>query len=186
MYLGRVIAPVAYYSFEGRRPVVHPDAVVSTESTLIGDVTLHAGASVWPGTVVRGDANEAVSIGENTHVEDLCMVHVAELGERTLVGHGVVLDASIVGDRCLVGSGTVLNNNVEIGARTIVAAGSVVPDGRTVPAESFVRGVPAEVVPLEASSVDHETVFELYSTEVYDDLTARYDDLFESGDEIAV
>jgi len=175
---------VAYYSFDGTTPDVYLTAAVSKESTLIGDVTLGAGASVWPGAVLRGDADEAVFVGENTHVEDLYMVHVTKVGDRTLVGHRVVLDASVVGDRCLIGSGAVLNQSVEVGDRCIVAAGAVVPDRRRIPGESFVRGVPAEVTPLSEASIDHKAVFELYSTTMYDDLTARYDDLFETDSDL--
>lgn len=125
-----------------------------------------------------------VVVGKNTHVEDLCMVHVAELGDRTLVGHRVVLDASVVGDRCPVGSGAILNQSVEVGDRCIVAAGTVVPTRRTISDGSFVRGVPAEVTSLTEVSIDHEAVFDLYSTTVYDDLTDRYEDLFETGSEV--
>ena len=112
------------------------------------------------------------------------MVHVTKVGDRTLVGHRVVLNAGVVGNRCLIGSGAVLNQSVEVGDRCIVAAGAVGPDRHRISGESFVRSVPAEVTPLSEASIDHEAVFKLYSTTVYDDFTARYDDLFEAGSDL--
>lgn len=175
-----------YYSFDGTNPEVHPEAHVSKEATLIGDVRLAAGSSVWPGTVCRADADLSLIVGRNTHIEDNCTVHVSELGDRILVGHNVVLDAATVGDGCLIGNGSVLNQSVRIGDGCIIAAGTVVPDGAEIPPDSFVRGVPADSIPLEEASIDHESVFEMYSTAVYDDLTKKYEDLFETGSELGL
>jgi len=54
------------YLFEGERPTIDPEARVSREAILIGDVTVGADASVWPGAVVRGDVGP-VRIGEQSH-----------------------------------------------------------------------------------------------------------------------
>ena len=43
------------YEFEGKRPTVHPDAFIAPTATLIGDVTVEEGASIWYGAVLRAD-----------------------------------------------------------------------------------------------------------------------------------
>jgi carbonic anhydrase/acetyltransferase-like protein (isoleucine patch superfamily) len=165
-------------AFEGTTPSVHPDASVSPAATLVGDVTIEAGVSVWPGAVLRGDM-EPVVVGSGTHVEDNVTVHMSQLGTEIMVGHGVVIDAATVGDGCLLGNNAAINRGTTIGDRCIVAAGAVIPDGRELPPESFVRGVPATVDPLVDSPIDAEGIFEYYSADIYTNLVERYDGLFE-------
>ena len=54
----------------GRKPRVHPDAYVDPQAAVIGDVTIDAGASVWPFTVLRGDQDNYVRLGKNSNVQD--------------------------------------------------------------------------------------------------------------------
>jgi len=168
--------PDGWYAFEGVAPTVHPDAHVSPGATLVGDVTLEAGVSVWPGAVLRGDM-DPVRVRSGAHVEDNVTVHMSEVGSGVMVGHGVVLDVATVGDRCLIGNNASVNRGATVGERSIVAAGAVVPDGREVPANSLARGVPATVEPLSESPVDADRVFEDYSPGVYDDLVSRHEEL---------
>ena len=51
------------YSFEGKAPQVHPDAFVAPTATLVGDVVVEAGASVWYGAVLRADFSWAAPAG---------------------------------------------------------------------------------------------------------------------------
>lgn len=166
------------YQFEDNSPDVHSDANISETATLVGDVTVEADASVWPGTVLRGDMGP-VTIGASSHIEDNCVVHMSDVGENVMIGHSAVLDVAMIGDRTLIASNSTINRETTIGERSIVAAGAVVPDQRDVPPESFVRGVPATVTPLAEMEMDAEEIFDFYSPDVYQDLVARHDDLFE-------
>jgi len=137
------------YSFEGRRPRVDPDAFVAPTATLVGDVTLEAGASVWYGAVLRGDfAPIVVRAGAN--VQDGAVVHTTptgpvEIGPGVTVAHCCVVHAATLEEECLVGNGAVVLDGARIGARSLVAAGAVVPAGMAVPGGVLVAGVPAEV-----------------------------------------
>jgi carbonic anhydrase/acetyltransferase-like protein (isoleucine patch superfamily) len=166
------------YDFEGTEPSIHADAHVSREATLVGDVTVAAGASVWPGVVLRGDVNP-VHIGEQSHVGDNAVLHGVTLGDRVMVGHGAILNDAEVEDGSLVGFNATVNTDVVVGEGTIVAAGTVVPDEYGIPPESFARGVPARVTPLGETDVDAEETFEEFSSGAYTDLAARHGDLFE-------
>lgn len=165
------------YAFEGAEPAVDADARVSREATLVGDVTVGPGASVWPGAVLRGDVGP-VRIGAGSHVGDNAVLHVAEVGEGVMVGHGAVLNDATVEDGALVGFGATVNTDVTVGARSLVASGTVIPEEYAVPEESFVRGVPATVTPLEETDVDAEAIFDAYSSGAYTDLAERHVDLF--------
>jgi carbonic anhydrase/acetyltransferase-like protein (isoleucine patch superfamily) len=122
----------------------------AANATLTGDVTLGARASVWFGAVLRGD-DAALSVGEESNVQDLTMVHADpgvpnRIGVRTTVGHRCVLHGALVGDRCLIGMGAILLGGCEIGDESIVAAGAVVKEGAVIPPRSLVVGVPARIV----------------------------------------
>ncbi|WP_135536920.1 MULTISPECIES: gamma carbonic anhydrase family protein [Halostella] len=165
------------YEFEGTGPDIDPTARVSREATLVGEVHIGADASVWPGVVLRGDV-APVRVGRESHVGDTAVLHASAVGERVMVGHGAVLNDAAVDEGSLIGFNATLNSEVTVGERSIVASGTTVPDGYDIPAESFVRGVPAQVTPLEETTIDPEEIFEAHSSGEYTDLAGRHGDLF--------
>lgn len=133
----------------GKEPQVDPDAFVAPTATVIGDVTLHAGASVWYGAVLRGDV-ERISVGAHSNVQDNCTLHAdpgfpVGVGERVSIGHNAVVHGATVEDDCLIGMGATVLNGAVIGAGSLVAAQALVPQGMRVPPGSLVTGVPAKV-----------------------------------------
>lgn len=166
------------YTFEGAEPSVHEDASVSREAVLVGDVEVAAEASVWPGVVLRGDIGP-VRIGRRTHVGDNATIHASRLEDRVMVGHGAVLNEAIIEEGALVGFNATVNTEATIGGGSVVAAGTVVPDEYDIPPESFARGVPAQITPLEETTIDPEAIFEEFSSGEYTDLAQRHGALFE-------
>lgn len=165
------------YRFEGHEPEIHDDAYVSLDATLVGDVRVAPDASVWPGVVLRGDV-APVRIGQESHVGDNAVLHASVAGDRVMIGHGAILNDAAVDDGALVGFNTTVNTGVSIGSRSIVAAGTVIPEEYTIPEASFVRGVPATVSPLSDTTIDPEAISEAYSSGAYTDLAARHEELF--------
>ena len=134
-------------TLDGITPRVHPTAYVSEAAYVIGDVVIGEGASVWPGTVIRGDMGRIV-IGKYTCVQDNSVVHCdtnAVIGDNVVIGHRVVCHAKEVGDRTLLGNGAVVNDGVTIGAECVIASGAVVLDDMKIPSRSIAVGVPARV-----------------------------------------
>lgn len=166
------------YEFEGERPTIDDGARVSSEATLVGDVRVEADASVWPGVVLRGDIGP-VRIGREAHVGDNATIHSSRLADEVMVGHGAVLNETTVEERALVGFNATINSDVAIGSGSIVAAGTVVPDGYSIPPESFVRGVPAEITPLAETGIDAAVILEEFSSGDYTNLAQRHEELFE-------
>ena len=164
------------YTFDGTSPTIHEDAAVSKECTLAGDVTIEAGVTIWPGAVLRGDANP-VRIGEDSAIGDNAVIHGSSTAARALVGHCAVLDDSHVGEAAMVGFNATLSGS-SIGARSLVAMGTGVPDGYDVPPDSFVFGTPARVKPLDETDVDRDSIFEQYASGEYAHLTDGHEDLF--------
>lgn len=137
-------------SYKGRLPVVDPTAFVDDSAQVIGDVEIGAASSVWMNVVIRGDVHR-IRIGRRTNLQDGTIVHVMRgthattVGDEVTVGHGVILHGCTVADRVLVGMGAILLNGVEIGEDSIVAAGTLLPEGTQVPARSLVMGSPGRV-----------------------------------------
>jgi carbonic anhydrase/acetyltransferase-like protein (isoleucine patch superfamily) len=145
------------FEFEGKRPTVHPDAFVAPTATLIGDVTVEAGASVWYGAVLRADICTIV-VREGANVQDNSVLHAAPgatlvIGRSSTVGHGCVVHCDEIGEQALVGNGSTLLDHAVVGPRTLVAAGSVVTPGTQLPGGMVVAGIPARPTkPIEGTS----------------------------------
>lgn len=140
---------------------VHPSAFIAPGAVVVGDVTVGAEASLWFGTVVRGDVG-AVVIGPQTNVQDGCILHAEAdrpcvLGARVSLGHGAIVHAAHVEDETLIGIRATVLNGARIGRGSMVAAGALVPPGGVVPPDSLVMGIPARVV-RPVSEADRERI----------------------------
>ncbi|MBU7042452.1 MAG: gamma carbonic anhydrase family protein [Theionarchaea archaeon] len=146
------------YPFDGVTPRIHETAYVAKNASVIGDITLSAHSSVWPGAVLRADFS-SITIGKYTSVQDNCVIHVegsledihapelpVVIREYCTIGHGAILHGCTLGNRVLVGSNAVIFNGVTVGDGAIIGMGSVIPDNKEIPSKSVVVGVPGKVV----------------------------------------
>jgi len=132
------------------KPKVHDSCFVHKTAVIIGNVTIGENSGIWPHAVVRGDQNHIV-IGNNSNVQDCCVVHVdsanpAKLGDNVSLGHGAVVHGAIIEDNVIVGMKAVVMNGSVIGQGSVIAAGALVKEGAKIPANSLVVGVPGKVV----------------------------------------
>jgi carbonic anhydrase/acetyltransferase-like protein (isoleucine patch superfamily) len=140
---------MAIYEYKGIRPTLGRDVFVAPNATVIGDVHLGDEASVWFGTVIRGDVFP-IRFGARTNVQDGSVVHVTggkaktTVGDDVTIGHMVLLHGCTVGNRCLIGMGSVILDGAEIGDGSLVAAGSLVVPRSVFPAGSLIVGRPAK------------------------------------------
>ncbi len=165
----------------GRDPKVDPEAFVAPTASVVGDVTVHAGASVWYGAVLRGDV-ERITVGVGSNVQDNCTLHAdpgfpVTVGERVSVGHNAVVHGATVEDGCLIGMGATVLNGAVIGAGSLVAAQALVPQGMQVPPGSLVAGVPAKVR-RELTAEEREGI--TLNGDVYADLARTHRDAYEA------
>jgi carbonic anhydrase/acetyltransferase-like protein (isoleucine patch superfamily) len=135
----------------GRVPRVHRDAFVDPAAQVIGDVTIDAFASIWPGAVVRGDQDNYVKIGKRSNVQDGSVLHVTPerpciVGDGVTIGHRCVVHACTVMNNARIGIGAVVLDGAVVEEGAQVGAGALVPPGKVVPAGWLVMGVPARPV----------------------------------------
>ncbi len=125
-------------------------ALIAENATVVGDVRLAEGVSIWYGAVVRADI-ASITIGRFTNIQDLCVLHCDPgedlvIGANVTVGHQAMVHARSIGDRCLIGMQSALLGGAEIGEGCIIGAGSLVREGKKIPPRSIVVGVPGRVV----------------------------------------
>lgn len=135
--------------FEGKRPDVHPEAFVAPTATLIGDVVVEKGASVWYGAVLRADICRIV-VHERANVQDNSVLHggpdtVVEVGPGATVAHLCVVHGATIGEEALLGNSSTMLDGTALGAGSMVAAGSLVTPGTEIPEGVLAAGAPATV-----------------------------------------
>jgi len=137
-------------SFKNIEPKLGERVYVDLSAQVIGDVELGDHSSVWMNAVVRGDVN-FIRIGPYSNVQDNCVVHVFEdlyptlLADHVTVGHSVTLHGCRIDSWCLIGMGATILNGAHVGEESIVAAGTLIPEGMVVPPRSLVMGIPGKV-----------------------------------------
>jgi carbonic anhydrase/acetyltransferase-like protein (isoleucine patch superfamily) len=135
--------------FEGASPDISADAFVAPNATIIGNVRIEAGASVWYGAVLRGDVGR-IEIGARTSVQDNVVIHCNHrqdtiIGSDVTIGHAAVLEGCRIEPGCLIGMrATVLSGSV-VERGSIIAAGAVVLEDAHIPPNSLAAGMPAVV-----------------------------------------
>ena len=137
-------------AYRDKKPVIAEDSYVSKNATIIGDVTLEKGSSVFFHTVVRGD-KDAICIGEKSNIQDNCTLHTdpgheLKIGKRVTVGHNAILHGCVIEDEVLIGMGAIILNEAVVGKHSIIGAGAVVTQGQIIPENSLVVGCPAKVI----------------------------------------
>ena len=125
------------------------DFWVAPNAMIIGDVSLKKNASVWFGSVLRGD-NDPIILGENSNIQDNSVCHTDDgmpliIGDNVTVGHKVILHSCTVGDNSLIGMGSTVLNKAKIGNNCLVGANSLVTEGKEFPDNSLIVGSPAKV-----------------------------------------
>lgn len=137
--------------FHGRLPRIGLDAWVAPGASVIGDVAIGVGASIWYGCVLRGDVN-SIRIGDRSNVQDGAILHVtrdrfsADVGREVTIGHRAVVHGCQVGDGALIGIGAIVLDGATVGEEALVGAGAVVVPGSEVPPRTLVIGTPARAV----------------------------------------
>jgi len=137
------------YAVGDKVPQIHPDAFIAPTASIVGDVRIGAGASVWYGAVVRGDTSYAV-IGEGANVQDGAVVHgraelPALIGREASLAHNCVVHGAEIGEQALIANGAMVLDGAVVGARALLGAGAIVLAGGVIPEGMLAVGAPAVV-----------------------------------------
>jgi len=143
---------MALYSLDGLAPKLpeNDDYWVADCASVIGNVVLKSAASVWFGAVLRGD-NDTITVGENSNVQDLAVCHTdigypLTIGDDVTIGHQAALHGCTIGNGTLIGMGATVLNGAKIGKNCVVGAHCLIPEGKEIPDNSLVVGMPGRVI----------------------------------------
>ena len=138
-------------SVRGFTPKIGKDCFLADNATIVGDVTMGEGCSVWFNAVLRGDVN-AITIGDRVNIQDGSVLHTLyekstiEIGNDVSIGHNVTIHGAKIHDLALIGMGSTLLDHAEVGEGAIVAAGSVVTGKTKIGPNELWGGVPAKFI----------------------------------------
>jgi carbonic anhydrase/acetyltransferase-like protein (isoleucine patch superfamily) len=143
---------MAIFELDGVAPDLPSDGRywIAENATVIGRVRLKRDASVWFGSVLRGD-NEWIELGERSQIQDNATLHTdpgfpLTIGDNCVIGHNVVLHGCGIGANSLIGMGAVVLNGAKIGKNCLVGAGALVTEGKAFADNSLIVGSPARVM----------------------------------------
>jgi carbonic anhydrase/acetyltransferase-like protein (isoleucine patch superfamily) len=154
------------YALGDVAPVIDPEAYVHPDATVIGNVTVGPGTTIWPQAVLRGDYGRIV-VGARTSIQDGSVIHAtAELatiiGDDCVIGHLVHLECCTIEDRALVGTGSIVLHRAVVESDALVGAGAVVPNDMRVPSRAMALGIPAKLRPDTVDTEDIARIVEQY------------------------
>jgi carbonic anhydrase/acetyltransferase-like protein (isoleucine patch superfamily) len=135
----------------GKTPEYGKDCFIAENATLIGDVLMGDGCSIWFNAVVRGDVN-SIKVGNHVNIQDGAVVHgtyqraSTEIGDHVSIGHNAIVHGCEIQDHVLIGMGSIVMDHCVVEPYSIIAAGAVVPKNTRVPSGSIYAGVPAKCI----------------------------------------
>lgn len=138
-------------SVRGFEPQIGRDCYLAENVTIVGDVQIGDGCSIWFNAVLRGDVN-SIRIGNHVNVQDGAVLHTLyekstiEIGDYVSIGHNVTIHGASVKDYALIGMGSILLDHAVVGEGAIVAAGALVLSGTIIEPNTIWAGVPAKFV----------------------------------------
>ena len=152
-------------SVRGFDPQIGKDCFLAENATVVGDVIMGEGCSVWFNAVLRGDVN-AIRIGNHVNIQDGSVLHTlyekstVEIGDYVSIGHNVTVHGAKIDNYALIGMGAILLDYAEVGEGAIVAAGALVLSKTKIPPYTLWAGVPAKFVknvePAQTNEMNHK------------------------------
>ncbi|MBW1855228.1 MAG: phenylacetic acid degradation protein PaaY [Deltaproteobacteria bacterium] len=138
---------MAIYTFEGKTPKISEDSYVHPQATIIGAVSIGKKCFIGPGAVLRGDLGE-IEVGDGTNIQDNCVIHADRkvvISHNIIIGHGAIIHDAILKPGVVVGMGAVVMNGVVAEEDVIIGAGSVVKEALKIPKGKIAAGNPARI-----------------------------------------
>ncbi len=141
---------MAIYALDSREPQIGEGSWIADNATVIGRIILGRNVSIWYNSVLRGD-NDPIIIGDNSNVQDSCVLHTDDgvpltLGANVTIGHMVMLHGCTIGEGSLIGINAVVLNEAHIGRDCLIGAKTLIPEGREIPDRSLVVGTPGRII----------------------------------------
>ncbi|GLX78532.1 gamma carbonic anhydrase family protein [Thalassotalea insulae] len=172
-------------SYKGTQPTIGKNTYIDKSAVLIGDITIGQDSSIWPLVAGRGDVNK-MTIGSRTNIQDGTILHLTRtsnahpngfplvIGDDVTIGHQCMLHGCTIGNRVLVGMGAIVMDGAIVEDDVFIGAGTVVPPNKTLRSGYLYVGNPmkearplkdAEIAFLKESAINYVDLKNDYLTE---------------------
>ncbi|MDF1672805.1 MAG: transferase hexapeptide repeat family protein [Vicingaceae bacterium] len=141
---------MAFYEFNGFKPVVHESSYVHPLAAITGNVIIGKNVFIGPSAAIRGDWG-LIIIEDGCNVQENCTIHMfpgttTTLKEGAHIGHGAIVHGGTIGKNSLIGMNSVIMDDVVVGDECIIGALSFVPAKMEIPNRSLLVGNPAKII----------------------------------------
>jgi carbonic anhydrase/acetyltransferase-like protein (isoleucine patch superfamily) len=139
-----LVLPVRNFS-----PQIDAGVWLAPNATVVGDVHLGPGCTVWFNAVVRGDVHQ-IRIGEDTNIQDGAVLHCTyekadlQIGNRVSIAHQATVHGCRIEDEVLIGIGAIILDHAHIQQNCFIAAGALITPGMVCEAGGLYAGAPAK------------------------------------------
>jgi len=142
-------------TYKGVSPSVHNTAYIHSSAVVVGKVLVGKDSSVWPLVAARGDVN-TITIGQRTNIQDGTVLHVTRksstypdgfplvIGDDVTVGHKCMLHGCQLGNRILVGMGAIIMDGAVVQDDVFIGAGTLVPPNKVLESGFLYVGNPMQ------------------------------------------
>ncbi|MEM2900272.1 MAG: gamma carbonic anhydrase family protein, partial [Thermoplasmata archaeon] len=130
-------------------PTIGKDTYIDEYAKVIGRVNIGNRCAIFPGAVVRADDDE-IKIDDGVVVLDNAIIESPKgfpvtIGKNAIVSHGAIVHGAIVYENAVVGIGSIMLEGSRLGSYSILAAGSLLPNGKNIEDRKVALGRPAEI-----------------------------------------
>ncbi|WP_206485895.1 gamma carbonic anhydrase family protein [Thalassotalea sp. G2M2-11] len=152
-------------SYKGVTPKIGNNTYIDDSAVLVGDISIGNDSSIWPLVAARGDVNK-MTIGDRTNIQDGSILHLTRfsnahpngfpliIGDDVTIGHQCMLHGCTIGNRVLVGMGAIVLDGAVVEDDVFIGAGTVVPPNKTLKSGFLYVGNPMkEARPLKEGEI---------------------------------
>ncbi len=177
---------MAFYQFNGIKPVVHSSSFVHPQAAVTGHVIIGRNVYIGPGCALRGDWGTII-IEDGCNIQENCTVHMFPgitvlLKEGAHIGHGAIIHGATIGRNCLVGMNAVIMDDVDVGDESIVGALCFIKQEEKIPPRSLVVGNPAKII---RAVSDEMIAWKTEGTKLYQQLPKQCFDTLQACEPLA-
>lgn len=166
---------MAIYSFEGKKPNIHPKAFVHDSAQIIGGVVIGESCYVGAGAIIRGDYGN-IKIGNKVAIEEGCVLHAPPgetltIGSEVIIGHGALIHNAVIEDHVRIAIGVITGIYAYIEEWVVIGDGALVPPKQRVTGGKVYLGNPIKAV---RALTELDMTATLGAVNLYADLCERY------------
>jgi carbonic anhydrase/acetyltransferase-like protein (isoleucine patch superfamily) len=147
------------YAYKNQFPQIAKTAFLFDSAEITGDVIVGDDCIIGAGVKIIGDSHGPVRIGSKVQILENTVLHLLPdnrlvIEDDVVIGPGCMIHGCKIGQHSVIEPGAIVCDYSEIGANSLVKAGSVVKQRSTFPNNAVIEGFPAKPMATLAKPLD--------------------------------